>query len=84
MTDDERDLDAEQRAFEQRGWRFQLYRPMRTSPPNAPDPRIHRVFLAKATKIGDERRFQEEGVSGDSARAKLLDSMFAAIEVTEH
>lgn len=81
--ENERDLDAEQRAFEQRGWVFRLVSPVRTSPPNAPDPRVVPLFLAKARKDGDARTFQSDGATADEARSALLDMMFDAISVTE-
>lgn len=80
---DERDLDAEQAAFEQRQWVFRVHSPADTSVVNSRDPRVRRSFLAKARKEGSDERFQAEASSADAARAKLLDVMFNSIPITD-
>ena len=77
--EDKRDLVEEQLAFEQRGWVFRVHTPVPTTPPNAPDPRIQRSFLAKAEKAGDARRFQMDGPTADAATAALLDVMTSSL-----
>ena len=76
----EHDLDAEQAAFEQRNWNFQVHRPVPAGPP---DPRFKRQFLAQAWKQGTTQRFQVDGDTEDEARAGLLNLMFAEVPITD-
>lgn len=77
----ERDLEAEKAAFEQRNFSFTINRPMHINPP---DPKIKREFLAQAWKHGDNKsKFQAGGATEDEALAKLLDLMFEEVPLSD-